>query len=240
MPFSSFSCARRSSTSKLRAFRFSAPNTVRGEGISRPSPASETMYCASLRELNWYTFFTSSRSAVGMGSPVMASTSRTPSAYRPSSRAFGGVQIAVAAGHGAARSAPAPGAPGRPPAKNPSVPGQWDSPQWSKGRHQQPAGGVHRPDSRSGRHPWGCPAQWRSPFLPAFSLRRKASSFSTSGFAAVETAAAGAAGSVSGKASSAARRAAMWAGVVPQQPPRMRTPSAARRASSRAKYSGLP
>ena len=46
------------------------------------------MYCASLRELNWYTFFTSSRSAVGMGSPVMASTSRTPSAYRPSNNAL--------------------------------------------------------------------------------------------------------------------------------------------------------
>ena len=52
MPFSSFSTARRSSTSKLRAFRFSAPNTVRGEGISRPSPANDTMYWASLRELN--------------------------------------------------------------------------------------------------------------------------------------------------------------------------------------------
>ena len=88
MPFSSFSAARRSSTSKLRAFRFSAPNTVMGLGISRPSPASEMIYCASLRELNWYTFFTSSRSAVGMGSPVMASTSRTPSAYSPSSSAL--------------------------------------------------------------------------------------------------------------------------------------------------------
>ena len=38
---------------KLRAFRFRAPNTVMGPGISRPSPASETMYWASLRELNW-------------------------------------------------------------------------------------------------------------------------------------------------------------------------------------------
>ena len=53
MPFSSFSFARRSSTSKLQAFRFRAPNTVMGPGISRPSPASETMYWASLRELNW-------------------------------------------------------------------------------------------------------------------------------------------------------------------------------------------
>ena len=52
MPCSSFSPARRSSTSKLRAFRFSAPKTVIADGISRPSPASETMYCASLRELN--------------------------------------------------------------------------------------------------------------------------------------------------------------------------------------------
>ena len=44
IPFSSFSPARRSSTSKLRAFRFSAPKTVIGVGISRSSPASETMY----------------------------------------------------------------------------------------------------------------------------------------------------------------------------------------------------
>ena len=53
IPFSSFSTARRSSTSKFRALRFSAPKTVMAEGISRPSPASETMYWASLRELNW-------------------------------------------------------------------------------------------------------------------------------------------------------------------------------------------
>ena len=53
IPFSSFSPARRSSTSKLRALRFRAPKTVMGLGISRPSPASETIYWASLRELNW-------------------------------------------------------------------------------------------------------------------------------------------------------------------------------------------
>ena len=78
-------------------------------------------------------------------------------------------------------------------------------------------------------------------FSPAFSLRRKASSFSTGFASGVENSFVRAGAAVSGRASSAARRAAMWAGVVPQQPPRMRTtPSAASPLSSCAKYSGLP
>ena len=78
-------------------------------------------------------------------------------------------------------------------------------------------------------------------FSPAFSLRRKASSFSTGFTSAVESFAGSADSFLSGRASRAARRAAMWAGVVPQQPPRMRTaPSAASPLNSRAKYSGLP
>ena len=52
IPFSAFSRARRSSTSKLRAFRFSAPNTVM-PGRAPPGAARAWMYPASLRELNW-------------------------------------------------------------------------------------------------------------------------------------------------------------------------------------------
>ena len=52
IPFAAFSFARRSSTSKLRAFRFSAPNTVI-PGKASPGAARVWMYCASLRELNW-------------------------------------------------------------------------------------------------------------------------------------------------------------------------------------------
>ena len=65
---------------------------------------------------------------------------------------------------GAGWAGPAPGAPGRPPARNPCAPVRWGSRPRSSGRCRQPAGGAPLPDRRSGRRPWGSPAPRRSPF----------------------------------------------------------------------------
>ena len=64
----------------------SAPYTLIGRENS--FSLSDFIYEASIRELNWKTLFTSSRSADGTGSPVTVSTFETPSVESARRRAF--------------------------------------------------------------------------------------------------------------------------------------------------------